>query len=89
MEKVSYSIKNVGIKVNSDIFEDDRLTEKEKWFYLCLEHYQDHRFRNVKEIYRICDCNIAGPRYAKKLHDCGYIIWQPRNPDGRFYVLLK
>lgn len=89
MKKVSYSIKNVGIKVNSNIFEDDRLTEKEKWFYLCLEHYQDHRFKNTKELYKTFGYEFSGAKYIKKLQKCGYIKWYPKNPDGKFYVLLK
>lgn len=68
----------------------DELDWKEKYVYLLFNAYKDVRFNSVKELYEVIGMTRqVATRTINSLGDKGYLYWTPRNPDGRYYVLLK
>ena len=63
---------------------------KEKYVYLLFNVYKDVRFNNVDELYEIIGmAKKVATRIVHSLDSKNYIYWNPRNPDGKYYVLLK
>lgn len=63
---------------------------KEKYVYLLFSVYKDVRFNNVDELYEIIGMSKkVATRTIHSLDNKNYIYWNPRNPDGKYYVLLK
>ena len=63
---------------------------KEKYVYLLFSVYKDVRFNNVDELYEIIGmAKKVSTRIVHSLDNKNYIYWNPRNPDGKYYVLLK
>lgn len=63
---------------------------REKYVYLLFNAYKDVRFNSVNELYEIVGMSReVATRTINSLGGKGYLYWRPRNPDGRYYVLLK
>ena len=68
----------------------EELNWRERYVYFFLKENTDKRYNNVKELYDSTGMYYKNARsLVHSLERKGYILWSPKNPDGRFYVLLK
>lgn len=67
----------------------EELNWKEEYVYRFLKEHKDVRYNGVTELYKAMGMSRkAAHKIICKLEADGYIYWQPRNPDGRYYILL-
>ncbi len=67
----------------------EELSWKEEYIYRFLKEHKDVRYNGVTELYKDMKMSRhAACKIIRKLEEEGYISWQPRNPDGRYYILL-
>lgn len=68
----------------------EELNWKERYVLLFLRMHDKDRYSSVAEFYK--DMGISRHTALKIIRSLGYkgyLYWQPRNPDGKYYVLLK
>ena len=67
----------------------EELSWREEYIYNFLKEHKDVRYNGVTELYKAMRMSRrAACKIIHKLEAEGYICWQPRNPDGRYYILL-
>lgn len=63
---------------------------KTRYVYIFLKEHDDVRYNNIYELYgAIGMYKDTVLKAVRELEEQGYIKWQSRNPDGKYYVLLK
>lgn len=66
------------------------LSWKEWYILLALKALEDKRYDNVNQLYKKIGLDKrVSTKLIHGLHNNGYIKWQPRNRDGKYYVILE
>lgn len=68
----------------------EELNWKERYVLLFMQMHKDDRYNTVAEFYKAMGISRhAAVKIVDSLGSKGYLYWRPRNPDGKYYVLLK